>query len=259
MARMTESELFTVMTAGLATVAGSVMAMYASWVEGAGLAAHVICASVMSAPAAIVIAKIMIPETETPETISSAAVVVVVVAEEGERPANAVDAVDAVVRGAQQGLKLALSVAAMLIVFVGFVAMLDALLGLLPGKSPPTLERIFARIFAPVAVLMGVRVEDAGLMGSLLGTKTALNELLAYDRLKDVLSQTPVLLSRHSQVVATYALCGFANFGSVGIMIGGVGAMVPTKRADLARLGMLSLVSGTLGAFMTACVAGTFL
>ncbi len=250
-ARMTQSELFTVMTAGLATVAGSVMALYAIWV-GEGLAAHLICASVMSAPAAIVIAKIMIPETETPETVSSAATL----AEEEERPANAIDAVS---RGAQQGLKLALNVAATLIVFVAFVALVNALLGLLPGKNPPTLERVFARIFAPVAVLMGVRVEDAGLMGSLLGTKTALNELLAYLRLKAVLAQTPVPLARHSQVIATYALCGFANFGSVGIMIGGVGAMVPTKRGDLARLGMLSLVSGTLGAFMTACAAGTFL
>ncbi len=252
-ARMTDSELFTVMTAGLATVAGSVMAIYMIFV-GEGLRTHILCASVMSAPAAIVIAKIMIPETETPETVSSAAMI----ADEGEKPANAVDAV---ARGTQQGLKLALSVAAMLIVFVGLVAMVNAVLGLIEVQkdTPLTLQMIFARVFSPLAVMMGVRLEDAGTMGTLLGTKTVVNEFLAYMDYQKLLQQEIPVLAKHSQVVATYALCGFANFGSVGIMIGGVGAMVPTKRSDLARLGMLSLVSGTLGAFMTACVAGTFL
>lgn len=252
-ARMTDSELFTVMTAGLATVAGSVMAIYVGYV-GQALAAHVICASIMSAPAAIVIAKIMIPETGAPETSSSAATL----AEEEEKPANAIDAV---ARGTQQGLKLALSVGAMLIVFIGLVAMVNAVLGLIEVQkdTPLTLQMIFARVFSPLAVMMGVRTGDAGTMGTLLGLKTVLNEFVAYDALKGILADTPRLLSSHTQVVATYALCGFANFGSVGIMIGGVGAMVPAKRADLARLGMLSLVSGTLGAFMTACVAGTFL
>jgi len=250
-AGMTESELFCVMSAGMATVAGSVMAIYMIFV-GTAHAVHLLCASVISAPAAIVVAKLMMPETGEPQTAGGAELPE---PPESERPVNAVDAV---ARGAAEGTTLTVHVTGMLIAFLAFVAMANAILGLTGrmGLEPVTLQAVFGRLFWPVAVLLGIDIGEASQVGTLLGVKTAMNEFLGYLQLQSMMSSPVTRLTEHARVVSIYALCGFANFGSVGIMIAGIGGMAPSRRSDVARLGVMSIVSGSLAAFMTACIAG---
>ncbi len=249
LASMTRSELMAMMTAGLATIAGSVMAAYAAMMAKVGAEpGHLLAASILSAPAALVIAKIMVPETEVSLTKGTVRV---------EVPRPDANLLDAACRGASEGLKLALNVAAMLVSFVALVAMINWLLALLPpiGGEPISLERILGWLCAPLALVMGVAWEDCLEVGMLLGKKTVLNEFLAYMDLVEMKEQ----LSPRSFVIATYALCGFANFGSIAIMIGGIGALEPSRRRDFARYGLRSMIGGTLAAYMTATIAGIFL
>ena len=261
---MTMSELMAVMTGGFATVAGGVMAAYVGMLVAffPDIAGHLLAASVMSAPAALLFAKLMYPEREEPLTRGALRVHV-------ENPdANAIDAA---ARGAGEGLSLAANVGAMLLAFIALIALLNALLGLLgdwtglnalfvslgwlADGGRITLEWILGWLLAPLAWLMGVRWEDAFIVGSMLGVKTAVNEFVAYLQLSSALSGG-VELAPRSIVIATYALCGFANFSSIAIQIGGIGGLAPARRSDLARIGLRAMVAGTLAAFMTATVAG---
>jgi len=242
---MTRSELFVVMTAFMATIASSVMVAYVSFGANPG---HLLIASLMSAPAAVAIAKVMIPETEKPLTIGLV---------EFEPEIVSQNILDAAASGAADGARLAINIAAMLIAFVGLVALANVIVGFagnLAGAPGLTLQKLFGYAFYPFAVVMGVPVKDALGVGQLLGTKTVLNEFLAYQGMQEMVRQG--LLSPRSVVIATYALCGFANFGSIAILIGGIGSLVPERRSEVAALGFKSLIAGTLAAFMTACFAG---
>jgi CNT family concentrative nucleoside transporter len=245
LAAMTLSELHAVMTGGFATIAGGVMAAYISF----GVPAqHLIAASVMSAPAALAISKLLYPETEKSLTAGEVEVKV------DQVYANAVDAAAS---GASDGLKLAANVAAMLIAFLGLLAFFNALLGWFGGLiSLPqlSLELICAYLMAPVAWLMGVPWADCAEVGVVLGKKTILNEFIAYLDLMELVKQQAI--SERSQIISTYALCGFSNIGSIGIQIGGIGAMAPQRQGDLARLGVRAMIAGSLACFMTACIAG---
>jgi len=248
-AGLTRSELFCVMTAGMATVAGSVLAFYAMLLKdvlGEAAAGHLLTASIMSAPAAIVMAKIIIPETGEPDTLD--ADVVPALEDEEEKPVNLMDAA---ARGGLDGMKLGISVVGLLIAFVALVAFANVILGAVSGGHL-SFQKLAGWLFAPVAAGIGVPLGDTVEAGGLMGTKTVLNELLAY---KD-LAKVGAAMTPHSARVMSYALCGFANFGSVAIMIAGIGGIAPKRRGDLARLGLLSIVSGTLAAFMTGCWAG---
>lgn len=248
--RMTESELMAVMVGGYATIAGGVMAAYVSMGIDAG---HLFTASVISAPAALLISKIMQPETSTPETAGAAQI-------EIER--TSVNALDAISTGAADGLKLALNVGAMLIAFLALIALLDSGLSAVGswfGRAW-SLEAGLAWLFAPFAWLIGIESGDVLAVGELLGLRMAANEFLAYERLAEwIKPDSEVTLSPRSQVIVTYALCGFANLGSVGVQIGGLGAIAPGRRADLARLAFRAMLGGTLACFMTACVVGILL
>lgn len=249
--RMTVSELMAVMTAGFATVAGGVMAAYVGMLVGAfpDIAGHLMAASVMSAPAALVAAKLMLPETGEPETAGTLDVRV-------ER--RDVNVIDAAARGASEGLFLSLNVGAMLIAFIAFIYLFNALLGWtggLVGIESLTLERLLGWLLAPLAWVMGVPWEDASLVGSLMGVKTVLNEFYAYLQLAGTLSG-PHDLEPRSVVIATYALAGFANFGSIAMQVGGIGSLAPSRRHDLARVGLRAMIAGSIAAFMTAAVAG---
>jgi CNT family concentrative nucleoside transporter len=239
---MTRSELMAMMTAGMATIAGGVMAAYVGMGADAG---HLLAASLMSAPAALVVAKIMVPEVEVSPTKGIVRV---------EVPRRDANFLDAACRGAAEGLSLALNVAAMLIAFIALVAMLNWTLAQLPpvGDEPLSLERMLGWVMAPLAWVMGIEWADAPAVGMLLGKKTILNEFLAYSDLVAMKDR----ISPRSFTIATYALCGFANFGSVAIMVGGIGSLVPARRQDIARYGFRALIGGTLAAFTTACVAG---
>ena len=245
LAAMTLSELHAVMTGGFATIAGGVMAAYISF----GVPAHhLIAASVMSAPAALAISKLLYPETEKSLTAGEVEVKVEQVY---------ANAVDAAASGASDGLKLAANVAAMLIAFLGLLAFFNALLGWFGGLiSLPqlSLELILAYLMAPVAWLMGVPWADCAEVGVVLGKKTILNEFIAYLDLMELVKQQAI--SERSQIISTYALCGFSNIGSIGIQIGGIGAMAPQRQGDLARLGVRAMIAGSLACFMTACIAG---
>jgi CNT family concentrative nucleoside transporter len=258
---MTKSELNAVMVGGFATVAGGVLAAYVKMFEGvfSDMAGHLIAASVMSAPAAMVIAKVMLPETEESPTAAGASLEV-----------EKVDAnfIDAAARGAGEGLQLALNVAAMLLAFIALVALVNFLIGLpselinlvAGGDVVPvlTMERILGWIFWPLAFVMGVPTQDCAAVATLLGEKLVLNEFVAYAHLSEQL-RGGVELSYRSVVIATYALCGFANFGSIAIQIGGIGGIAPDRRHDIAKLGMRAMIGGTLAACMTATVAGVLL
>ena len=245
LATMTLSELHAVMTGGFATIAGGVMAAYISF----GVPAHhLIAASVMSAPAALAISKLLYPETEKSLTTGEVEVKVEQVY---------ANAVDAAASGASDGLKLAANVAAMLIAFLGLLTFFNALLGWFGGLiSLPqlSLELICAYLMAPVAWLMGVPWADCAEVGAVLGKKTILNEFIAYLDLMELVKQQAI--TERSQIISTYALCGFSNIGSIGIQIGGIGAMVPQRQGDLARLSVRALIAGSLACFMTACIAG---
>ncbi len=247
--RMTRSELFAVMTTGMATIAGSVLVAYAR-ILGGDYAGHLVTASLLSAPAGLVVAKVMVPETETPETAGGGRVRV-------ERPAA--NLIDAASLGALTGLRLAAYVGAMLVAFVAGIALVnDALAGAGAWVGVPdlTLQRVFGWVLAPLAWLMGVPLADAPAVGSLLGLKTVLNEFLAYEALARQVAEGN--LAPRSAVIASYALCGFANFGSLAILLGGIGGLAPSRRPDVARLGLRSILSGTLATLMTGCVAGIF-
>jgi CNT family concentrative nucleoside transporter len=239
---MTRSEIMALMTGGMATVAGGVMAVYAKFGVDAG---HLMAASLMSAPASLVIAKIMVPEVE--ESVTKGVVRV-------EIPKEDANILDAACRGAAVGLKLALNVGAMLIAFIALIHCLNWMLT--PTKhfygEPLTLELLLGWVCAPLAWIMGVPWQDAPTVGALLGTKTVFNELIAYDSLVSARET----LSPRSFVIATYALCGFANFGSIAIQIGGIGGLVPERRKDFAKYGLRALIGGTLAAYMTATIAG---
>jgi len=247
--RLTESELMAVMTGGLATIAGSVLALYVTFGIDAG---HLLCASLMSAPAALVVAKIMLPETQEPQTTGAVRV-------RFERKTNNV--IDAAASGASDGLRLALNVGAMLVAFIALLAAVNFLLGQANtlvaqatgwGGFPSSLQQIFGWVFRPLAWVMGVPWAEAGDVGSLMGIKISANELIAYQELVKVKAQ----LSARSVTIATYALCGFANFGSIAIMIGGIGGIAPERRQDLSRLALRALAGGAIASFMTASIAG---
>ncbi|HYF33941.1 MAG TPA: nucleoside transporter C-terminal domain-containing protein, partial [Prosthecobacter sp.] len=239
---MTRSEIMALMTGGMATIAGGVLAAYVGFGISAG---HLVTASIMSAPAALMMAKVMLPETEASETAAGA---------RAEVERETVNGIDALCQGAADGVKLAINVMAMLIAFVAIVALVNFLLSwtldLAKIAEPKPLQQLFAWINAPFALLMGVPWRDCGAVGSLLGERIVLNEFYAYLSLKDA------AVEPHSRVVATYALCGFANFGSVAIQIGGIGSVVPGRRADLAALGLKAMVAGLLACYSTAAIAG---
>jgi len=241
---MTQSELMTVMTSGMAHISGGIMAAYILF----GIEAkHLLTAVIMTAPGTIMMAKMLVPETESPKTMGTVKLEVEV---------TDVNVIDAAGRGTGEGLHLALNVGAMLISFLAIIALVNAILHHVPlGGAPLSLERIFGWVFAPVAWAMGVPWKDAPQIGNLLGTRMALNEFVAYARL-GTLAGT---LDPKSFTIATFALCGFANFSSIGIQIGGIGALAPNRRHDLARLGLRAMFAGTLANFMTATIAGFLL
>jgi concentrative nucleoside transporter, CNT family len=246
--KMTMSELMAVMTGGFATVAGGVMAAYVGMLSSVfpDIAGHLIAASVMSAPAALVIAKIMWPETEQSTTAGAMRL---------EVEKLDINVVDAAARGASEGLMLALNVGAMLLAFLALVAMLNGAVGWaggLVGLEGLTLQTLVGYIFWPLAWAMGVPAAECGTVGQLLGIKTILNEFVAYLQL----AQLAPSLSHRSLVIVTYALCGFANLGSIGIQLGGIGGIAPSRRSDLARVGFRAMIAGTLAAFLTANIAG---
>ena len=249
--RMTQSEVMALMTGGMATIAGGVMALYISFLADAGLggaAGHLLAASVMSAPASLVMAKIMVPETAESETRGQVRVRL-------EREGTNI--LDAICIGAADGLKLSLNVMAMLIAFTALVFLLDAALakcGLLVGIHDLSLNWLLGKLFQPLALAMGVSWEDTPEVGAILGKRTVLNEFFAYLDLAAVLQQNAI--SQRSAVITTYALCGFANFASIAIQIGGIGSLVPSRRVDLARFGLRAMIGGMLASFMTANIAG---
>ena len=245
LATTSRSDLFVIMAAGMATIAGTMMVLYASFLDGviADPLGHILTASVLNAPAAIVIARLMVPtgtdEQSEAVTLSS--------------PYDST--MDAMTRGTIEGLTLLLNIGAMLIVLVALVALANAALGLLPdwGGTPVTLQRLLGHMLAPIAWLIGIPWAEASAAGTLLGTKIVLNELIAYLSMARLSSGT---LSDESRLIMTYALCGFANFGSLGIMIGGMGAMAPDRRGEIVALGLRSIVAGTLTTCLTAALVG---
>jgi CNT family concentrative nucleoside transporter len=252
--KMTMSELHCVMTGGFATVAGGVMAAYVGMLVAyfPDIAGHLLAASVMSAPAAILISKVMYPEDSEPETKGTL---------KADVPSPDVNAIDAAARGAGEGLQLALNVGAMLLAFIALIALLNGVIGWaggLVGWENVSLELILGWVLAPLAWVMGVPWHDAVEIGSLLGVKTVVNEFVAYLQLATSLQEGAPLDPR-SVVIATYALCGFANFSSIAIQIGGIGGIAPSRRSDLSRIGMRAMIAGTLASFMTATVAGAIL
>jgi concentrative nucleoside transporter, CNT family len=249
LARMTRSELFSFMTVGMSTIAGTVLVAY-SLILGPGYAGHLVVASLLSAPAGLVVAKLMVPETEVPETRAGAAL-------QGDSTAH--NLVDAAAEGGLVGLRLALNIGALLVAFVALVALANHViggLGSLVGAGDLTLQSILGFFFAPIAVLMGVPWSEAREVGSLIGVKTVVNEFVAYQDLARLI-QTDAISAR-SATIAAYALCGFANFGSLAILLGGIDGIAPERRAEAAALGLRSIVAGTLTTCITGCLAGLF-
>lgn len=249
LARMTRSELFSFMTVGMSTIAGTVLVAY-SLILGPGYAGHLVVASLLSAPAGLVVAKIMIPETEVPETRAGA-----VIADES----TAHNLIDAAAEGGLVGMRLALNIGALLIAFVALVTLVNHAIGgvgSLFGADHLTLQSIFGFFLAPIAFVMGVPWSDAREIGGLIGVKTVLNEFIAYQDLAKLVKEG--LIAPRSAVIATYALCGFANFGSLAILLGGIDGIAPERRAEVAELGVRSIVAGTLATCLTGCLAGLF-
>ena len=239
---MTKSELMAVMVGGFATVAGSVMALYVTWLNNIpGIAGHLLAASVMSAPAALMVAKIIYPETKQLKTIKPDKI---------SLKSNDNNIVDAVGRGATEGLKLAANVAAMLIAFISMVAMINFALGLL-GTS---MQEILGLLFKPLAWTMGIPWKDAEIVGVLLGEKIVLTELIAFRDLSDYVAKN--ILSERSIIITSYALCGFANFGSIGIQLGGIGSMAPERKKDLSRIVFKAMLGGAIASWLTASIVG---
>jgi CNT family concentrative nucleoside transporter len=246
--KMTRSELLAMMTGGMATVAGGVLAAYVGFGIDAG---HLLAASVMAAPAALVLAKLFIPETEVSSTVG------VVKLKVEKTYSNIIEAAAA---GAGEGLKLAVNVGAMLLAFIALIALVNGMLGYvtgLVGIDGITLERLSGWLFAPVAFIIGIPWEDCVNFGSLLGKKIILNEFVAYLDLKTMIEAKT--MSPRAITMATYALCGFANFSSIAIQVGGIGTIAPERRGDLAKLGMKCLAGGMMAGLMTASIAGIFI
>lgn len=244
---LTESELFTVMVSGMAHVSGAVMAAYVA-IAGVSIT-HLLTAVIMTAPATIMLSKMFVPETGTPLTAGTVKV---------EVEKQGVNIIDAAARGAGDGLHLALNIAGMLIAFLALIAMCNGALGWLHGFArwiPPTLQSILAIVFAPIAWCLGVSWNDCATVGNLLGTRMILNEFVAFVDLGKV----GATLQHRSFIIATFALCGFANLSSIAIQIGGIGGLAPSRKSDLARLGLKAMFVGTLANFMSACIAGILL
>ncbi|HEX6006992.1 MAG TPA: nucleoside transporter C-terminal domain-containing protein [Burkholderiales bacterium] len=248
LAQMSRGELFIVMTCGMAGIAGTVMVIYAAMLSAVvpDAMGHILAASVVSAPAAIVVSALMVPPVGEPTAGRVAA------------PAVAKSAMDAVTRGTVEGLALLLNIVALLIVLVALVTLANIALGILPevGGAPVTLQRMLSVVMAPVVWLIGIPWSESQAAGALMGTKTILNEFIAYS---DLAQLPPDALSPRSRLIMTYALCGFANFGSLGILVGGLATMVPERRDEVVALGMRSLFSGTLATLVTAAGVGMLL
>jgi CNT family concentrative nucleoside transporter len=246
-ADLTRSELMTVMTSGMAHVSGGIMAAYIFF----GIdPRHLLSAVIMTAPGTLLMAKMLVPETEQPKTAGR-----VVMSEEEEKIEKEENLLGAIARGTTDGLHLALNIAAMLISFLALIALTDGLLGGIHhwvSWFPESLEKIFGAIFAPVAWVIGVPWHDCKFVGSLLGTRMALNELVAFS----MLGPQKAFLDPRSFTIATFALCGFANLSSIGIQIGGIGALAPNKKSELARLGIRAMLAGTMANLMSASIAG---
>ncbi|MEE2658086.1 MAG: nucleoside transporter C-terminal domain-containing protein [Candidatus Latescibacterota bacterium] len=255
--RLTLSELFCLMTAGMATIAGTVMVVYASMLSAAHpeIAGHLFTASLISAPAAVAIAKLMMPETDTPATGSEVRI----------DKDDTINALDAAARGASEGMLLFINILAMLIAFIGLVALVNGVIACLEealigadASGTWSLEAMLGWLFRLPVWFMGVSWQEAEVVGSLMGVKTILNEFVAYVQLSSLMADGEQALSERSFLIAVYAMCGFANVGSVAIMIGGIGGIAPSRRGDLARLGLRSVVSGTIATMLTGCVVGVF-
>jgi CNT family concentrative nucleoside transporter len=246
---LTQSELFTIMASGMAHVSGAVMAAYVL-IAGVEIR-HLLTAVIMTAPATLMLAKMLMPETEKPLTAGSVQITI-------EKPG--VNIIDAAARGAGDGLHLALNIAGMLIAFLALIALVNGILGWIhswPGMGwlPGSMQAILGLLFAPVSWLLGVSWKDAAAIGDLLGTRLILNEFVAFVDLGKI-HQT---LDPRSFTIATYALCGFANLSSIAIQIGGIGALAPSRKSDLARFGLKAVAAGTMANFMSACIAGMLL
>ncbi len=271
LSRLTKSELMTVMTAGMAHVSGGIMAAYIALLasspdEKTIVAKHILTAVVMTAPGTILVAKMLVPETEVPVTAvrdtPGAATAEKVSVDSVEMPKDA-NALGAIARGTTDGLHLTLNVAAMLIAFLALIALVNGLLGGTHnflaahgfGWFPESLEKIFGVLFSPVAFIIGIPWHDCFRVGNLLGTRMVMNEMVAFQ----MMGAQKVLLDARSFTIATFALCGFANLSSIGIQIGGIGALAPDRRNDLARLGFRAMLAGTVANLMSACIVGILL
>jgi CNT family concentrative nucleoside transporter len=243
--KISRSELFTIMVSGMATIAGTVMVLYATILKNVipGIMGHLLVASIISVPASILVSKLMVPELGSP------------LADSVELPQEASSAMDAITKGTISGLNLLLNIIVMLVVLVALVHLLNMILSLIPGigGSPVTFQRIVGVVMAPITWLMGVPWRETLTAGSLMGTKTVLNEFIAYT---DLAHLPPSQLCLRSRLILTYAMCGFANFGSLGIMIGGIGAMAPGRRKEVVDLGIKSIIGGTIATCMTGAVIG---
>ena len=248
--KMTNSELMAVMTGGFATVAGGVMAAYVLMLDKTipGIAGHLMAASIMSAPAALVIAKIIYPETSVPETAKGNI--------ELSRVSNEANFLESIGNGATEGMKLALNIAAMLIAFISIIALINWLLSLISfGEIVLSIELILGYIFMPLAFLMGAPWSEAHILGSLMGQKLVLTEFIAYGNLASLGDS----ISTRTATIAAYSLCGFANFASIGIQLGGIGSIASDRKADLAKLVMRAMFGGALASWLTATIAGILL
>lgn len=254
-AAMTRSELMTVMVGGFATVAGGVMAAYVVMLQDSfpAIAGHLMAASVMSAPAALVMAKVMVPETEEPVTKGQL---------KTETPTDASNVIEAAATGAGDGVSLAINVAGMLIAFIAIVGLIDGTFhqfGMMLGHTDWNLQGLLSLVFYPIALVIGVTPADAPKVAELLGQKIVLNEFYAYSQLSLLLKSQPGALTERSITLLTYALCGFSNFASIGIQIAGIGGIAPSRRSDLAKLGLRAMIAGNLACLQTACVVGILL
>ena len=252
--KMTRSELHSVMVGGFGTVAGGVLAAYVGFLQTSipDIAGHLVIASIMSAPACLVVAKLLVPETELAETRGGSGKI--------EVPKTSTNVIEALANGTTEGLTLFLNVIAMLIAFVAMTALVNATLGWAGGLVglDLSLQKILGWIFAPIAWCIGIPWSESQTVGQLLGEKTVLTELIAYLHLGEILKE-PGALSYRSAVITSYALCGFANFASIGIQLGGIGALAPSRRKDLAELGLIAMVGGTIATLMAATIVGIIL
>ena len=255
MASLTESELFVVMTAGMGTIAGGVMAVYAGMLQNyiPGIGGHLLAASIMSAVGSLIIAKIMIPETGEPKTRGMLKM---------QLELTDKNVIDAAANGATTGLQMALNVGGCLLAFMALLAMLNFIVGhagALVNYPQLSLEKMLGWVFTPLAWLMGVPGKEAAQVANWIGQKTVLNEFIAYLNMANFLKDNPGVISQRSLIIAAHALCGFSNFLSIAIQIGGLGALAPERRHDIARLGLYAVLSGSLACFMSAAITGFLL